>query len=78
MSTIIMIILAGVIIFWHPPFQLPRLSRRIIAPILIIVIVGSLFLLVSLSSTAKKECPAETVSETDSPPAYPNQSTFSN
>jgi hypothetical protein len=76
MSTIIMISLAIAIIFWRPPFQLPRFSRKTITPIIMIIIVSSLLLLGTFESSSDKACCPETASQTHSPESLLNQSTF--
>lgn len=56
MSTIVMISLAIAIIFWRPPFQLPRLSRKRITSIIMIIIVSSLVAVGTFKSAPKERC----------------------
>lgn len=56
MSTAIMISLAIAIIFWRPPFQLPRPSKKIISSIIMIIIVISLLLIGTFKSTSNESC----------------------
>ncbi len=56
MSTIVMISLTIMIIFWRPPFQLPRLSKKMITPIIIIIFVCSLLLIGTFKSPSKESC----------------------
>jgi len=76
MSTIIMIILAAAIIFWHPPFQLPRLSKRTLTPIIMIIILSSLLLVGAFKSTSDEVCCQKTASQNDFTQPQLNQSTF--
>ncbi|UCE08109.1 MAG: hypothetical protein JSW07_08815 [bacterium] len=76
MSTIIMISLAIAIIFWRPPFQFPRLSRKTITPIIMIIIVASLLLLGTFESSSDKGCCPKTASQAHSPESLLDQSAF--
>lgn len=76
MSTIIMISLALAIIFWRPPFQLPRLSRKTITPIIMIIILSSLLLLGTFKSTSNDSCCQKTSRQADSTAPLLKQSTF--
>ncbi len=63
MSTILMISLAIAIIFWQAPFQLPRPSRKIIDPIVIIIIISSLLLIGTFKSSSKESCINQTAKQ---------------
>ena len=56
MSAIIMVILAIAIIFWRPPFQLPRPSKKIITPIIVIIFVCSLLLIGTFKPPSNESC----------------------
>jgi glucan phosphoethanolaminetransferase (alkaline phosphatase superfamily) len=65
MSTIVMISLAIAIIFWRPPFRLPRPSRKIVTPIIMILVVISLLLIGTFKSASNESCYNQTLKQTN-------------
>lgn len=65
MSTIIMISLSIAIIFWRPPFRLPHPSRKIITPIIMILVVISLLLIGTFKSASNESCCNQPLKQTN-------------
>lgn len=76
MSTIIMLSLATIVIFWRPPFKFPHPSKKMIMPILMIIILSSLILLGIFKSTSNGDCCQKTVKQNESSGPLLRQSTF--
>ncbi len=76
MSTIIMLSLAIVVIFWRPPFKFPQPSKKMIMPILMIIILSSLILWGTFRSTSNGDCCQKTVKQNESSGTLLRQSTF--
>ncbi len=70
MSTAIFIFLAVVIIFWHPPFQMPLTFKKIFRPVILVILLILLLFIGALESythinrnnfsTAKNGIPIQT------------------
>ncbi len=76
MSTIIMVSLAIAIIFWRPPFQLPRPSKKIVTPVIMIIVVISLLLIGTFKSTSDESCCNQTTKQATSTETSLKRSAF--
>jgi len=54
MSTILLLILAMAIIFWHPPFQIPDRIKQISRPIILVILIIILFVIGAVKSFSRK------------------------
>lgn len=77
MATMIMLCLAVALIFWRPPFRLPHISRKLLIPIILILIFSSLLIIGTMRSTSNNSQSQQTTKPTQSTEPVVRQSNLS-